>query len=77
MSRLKYFLPPTAALLALLTLTGCVAYPAGYEGGGYYAAPSAVVAVPVPVYRPYYGGYYGGGWGRGGGGWGRGGGRWR
>lgn len=65
-----------AAVVALVALSGCVAYPAGYGyygggGGGYYAPAATVV---VPVYPGYgYGGGYGGGYGRGyGGGYGRG-----
>jgi len=55
------------ALLALLALTGCVAYPAGYGygEGGYYAAPAPTVVVPIV---PWYGGWGYGGWGHGGGG---------
>lgn len=66
MSRLKRRLVPLFAIAALISLPGCVAYPA-YGGGGYYAEPSSVILVPGPVYRPHYrgGGYYGGGWGRG------------
>ena len=45
-----------AAALALLALSGCVAYPGGYYGdgsyyGGYYGAP---------YYAPSYGYAYGG-----------------
>ncbi|MCW3477351.1 hypothetical protein [Limobrevibacterium gyesilva] len=59
-----------AATLALLGLSGCVAYPA-YDG--YYAAPAAgYVYAPAPRY--YYGGGYGYGYGRG---WGHGRGYWR
>ncbi len=65
MSRLKLLMVPVLALVSLVSLSGCVAYPA-YGGGGYYGGPSAAVIVPAPLYRPYYGGgYYGGGWGRG------------
>jgi hypothetical protein len=69
-----------AAALALLALSGCVAYPAepygygGGYGGGYYAAPPVVVA-PAPYYYGGWGYGGGGGWGHGhghGGGWGHG-----
>jgi hypothetical protein len=69
-SRLKLLMVPILAFAAMLSLSGCVAYP-DYGGGGYYGggggyyAPSAAVIVPAPVYRPYYGDYYRGGWGRG------------
>ena len=65
MSRLRSILIPLLAVVALGSLTGCVAYPAYGGGGGYYDGPSAAFVVPAPVYRPYYGGYHGGGWGRG------------
>ena len=56
-------LATSAAAIALLALSGCVAYPAGYgyagAAPGYYAPAPAVV---VPVY-PAYG--YRGGWGGG------------
>jgi hypothetical protein len=65
----RVFVPLAAA--TLLTLGGCVAYPAygpGYNGGGYasggyyepgytYAPPVVVAPVVVGGYR---GGYYGG-----------------
>lgn len=64
------------AVAALLALSGCVAYPAGYGyygggGGGYYGgrggyyAPTPTVVVPVYPgygYRGGYGGGYGGGY---------------
>lgn len=47
-------------IVLLLSLSACVAYPAAYSDGGYYAAPTVI----VPVY-PHYGyrdyGYHGGG----------------
>ncbi len=60
MSTLKFLMVPMLAIAALVSLSGCVAYPAYGGGGGYYAPGPVVVA--APVYRPYY---YGGGWGRG------------
>lgn len=63
-SRLKSLLAPAAAIAALIGLSGCIAYPAGYGygggygGGGYYAPAPVVVA-------PFIGGGYGG-WHRGG-----------
>ena len=70
---LKRALLPVAALSALLAVSGCYAYPVGgYADNGYYAAPSAEVVVPVPIYGGfggYRGGYregWGGGYGRGG-----------
>jgi hypothetical protein len=63
---------PAAAALALLALSGCVAYPAypgyGYPGGYAYApAPAAVYVPPVEV---GVGCCWGGGrWGWGGGHW--------
>jgi hypothetical protein len=50
---LHHLMRPALALAAVLTLSGCVAYPAGYYGGGYYAAPAPVVV--APVYPRYYG----------------------
>ena len=49
---------PVAALSLLVTLAGCVVYPAG---GGYYERPHGYWGHP-------YGGGYGGGYGYGGGG---------
>lgn len=72
---IKSLLVPAVAFVALLALSGCVAYPGYGYGGGYYGAPAATVVVPV---APVYG--WGGGWGHrggwGGGGWGHGG-HWR
>ena len=67
---LSRFLPPLAGLAALLVQSGCVVYPAGYEGGpGYAYVPAPVVVAPIfraPYYGPH-GGWHGGGWhGRGG-----------
>jgi len=39
---------PAVAALALLALSGCVAYPAG-PGYGYAYAPGPVVVAPAPV----------------------------
>lgn len=68
----KLWIRTGGALLAVLSLAGCVAYPADYSGGyaqpGYgppvYAAP--VYAAPVYVAPPIY---LGGGWGGRGGHW--------
>ncbi len=81
-SRRRRLLLPLAAV-ALLGLSGCVAYPAApgyaYDGGGYYApgyyyAPYAPYAPPVVVDFGWWGGGHwdgGGRWGGGhwGGGW--------
>jgi hypothetical protein len=53
------------ALALALALSGCVAYPAGYNGYGYapgYYAPSVAVAVPCCAYGGYGGPGYRHGW---------------
>lgn len=52
-----------AALLGLLALSGCVAYPAG-PYGGYAYGPAPVYVAPPPVVVGVGGGWWGGRWGR-------------
>jgi hypothetical protein len=72
----KPMLAAGAAMITLLALTGCVAYPESYYGGPAYYSPGATVVVPIVPYVGYGGGYggyrggyggyrggYGGGWG--------------
>lgn len=52
----------TIAALALLTLSGCVAYAPGYGYAPGYAPAPAYVYAPAPVVVGGYGGWWGGGW---------------